>query len=180
MANDYRGWRRSRVLCADPPWCFGDALGARGAEANYECLSVQDIMRFPLPPLYDDSLLFLWRVASMQTEAMKVADAWGFTIKAEMVWEKITNGDPPVQAFGLGRYVRNCHEVCLIGTRGRPVIRDHSVRSSFSAPVGRHSEKPDEFYRLAARLAAGPRAELFARRHRRGWQCHGNELKTAA
>jgi site-specific DNA-methyltransferase (adenine-specific) len=143
-------------------------------------MSVQDIMRFPLPPLYDDCLLFLWRLASMQQEALDVAYAWGFTIKAEMVWEKLTKGDPPVQAFGLGRYVRNCHEVCLIGTRGRVGIRDHSVRSSFSAPLGSHSEKPEEFYRRAARLAGGPRAELFARRHRRGWQCDGNELKSVA
>jgi N6-adenosine-specific RNA methylase IME4 len=56
----------------------------------------------------------------------------------------------------MGRTVRGEHEVCLIGTRGRPFVRSRSVRSTFTARVGRHSEKPAEFYAIVESLYAGP------------------------
>lgn len=162
----------ARVLVADPPWRFSDGLpgNGRGAAKHYGCLATNDIMRFPLPPLADDAVLFLWRVAAMQEEALAVAKAWGFVIKSEIVWRKTGR-------IGMGRYVRHCHEVCLIGRRGKMLDRlDRGVRSTFDAPASKHSAKPDEFYDLVERLYAGPYAELFARRHREGWSCFGDEL----
>jgi len=50
------------------------------------------------------------------------------------------------------------------------------VRSIFEAPVGRHSEKPHEFYSLVERMRKGPYAEIFARRYLPGWDCFGLEL----
>lgn len=163
-----------RVLVADCPWKFGDSLPGkgRGASKHYGCLTPSEIMRFPLPPLADDCILFLWRVASMQQEALDVAHAWGFTIKSEIVWRK--------NRIGMGRYVRNKHETCLIGRRGKMLDRlDKRVPSVFDAPVGKHSAKPDEFYDIVERLYAGPYCELFARRHREGWTCFGDELEAA-
>lgn len=174
-----------RTLVADPPWKFGDNLPGktRGAARQYPCLSVEDICRFPLPDLAPDCTLLLWRVASMQQEALDVARMWGFTIKTELVWlKKTTSGK---RWFGMGRTLRAEHEVCLIGTRGRPGVKSHSIRSTFvtdldltglSAPVGKHSKKPDEFYRIVEQLCSGPYVELFARQQRPGWTCLGNEL----
>jgi N6-adenosine-specific RNA methylase IME4 len=166
----------NRVLVADPPWKFGDKLPGkgRGAEKHYPCMSVDELVRFPLPPLADDCLLLLWRVAAMQQEALDVMRAWGFTLKSELVWIKETKTGK--RHFGMGRYVRAEHEVCLIGVRGRVAVADRGIRSTFRAQVGRHSEKPGAFYELVERLHPGPYAELFARRARPGWDCHGNEL----
>jgi N6-adenosine-specific RNA methylase IME4 len=165
------------VLVADPPWRFGDKLPGpgRGAEKHYPTLSVGELCSFPLPPVADDARLLLWRVASMQDEALAVARAWGFTVKSEVVWLKRTvNGK---RWFGMGRQVRMEHEVCLIATRGRPNNpRRKDVRSTFEAAAGRHSAKPEAFYDLVESLYAGPYVELFARRHRPGWTCLGNEL----
>jgi site-specific DNA-methyltransferase (adenine-specific) len=142
---------------------------------NYRTMSVAEICAFKLPLLADDCRLFLWRVASMQEEALAVMRAWGFTLKAEMVWlKRTTNGK---MHFGMGRTVRAAHEVCLIGVRGKPKVLSHSVRSVFSAPVGRHSEKPDEFFRRVEELSPGPYVELFARRQRIGWDALGDELE---
>jgi len=168
-----------RVLLADPPWSFGDKLPgpSRGAEKNYAVLDIDAIRRFPLPPLADDALLFLWRVSSQPEEALQVMRAWGFVPKSEIVWVKTTDAGDNL-AFGMGRYVRLCHEVCLIGARGRgaQLIRNRSIRSVFFAPRGEHSAKPDSFYTLIEQLAEGPYAELFARRPRVGWTQWGNEL----
>lgn len=167
------------MLVADPPWPFGDKLGARGAEANYPVLSIEEICNFPLPVMADDSLLFMWRVSSMVEEAYRVVRAWGFVPKSEMVWSKTTEAGKP--HFGMGRYVRLNHESCIIAARGRAtrIIESHSVRSVFEAPVGKHSAKPDKFYSIVEELSGGPYVELFARRERFGWTCFGNELARA-
>jgi len=106
----------------------------------------------------------------------------GFTVKSELIWAKLTKHGKPW--FGMGRFVRNAHEVCLVCTRGRVKVRSHSVRSGFSAPVpvdarGHyvHSAKPDEIYRIAETLSEGPYCELFARRRRAGWTQFGRQLR---
>lgn len=178
------------TLVVDAPWRFKDTLpGAkRGAAKHYRTMSVEDLVNLHLPPIADDAVMFFWRVASMQEEALRVVRAWGFTIKSEIVWVK-TSGEVERDAddgiipkgrlaFGMGRTVRNCHETALVCVRGAgtKLVRHHSQRSVFFAPVGRHSEKPAEFFRLVERLTPGPRVELFARTARRGWFAFGDEV----
>lgn len=160
---------------ADPPWLFGDRLPGktRGAERLYQCMGSHMIARFELPPIADDAVLFLWRVSAMPSEAIQVAEIWGFTVKSELVWLKTTTTGK--RHFGMGRYVRASHETCLIATRGRFKPKSRSVRSVFEAPVGRHSEKPNAFYDLVEQFSDGPYVELFARRRRPGWTCLGND-----
>lgn len=168
--------RRARVLVADPPWPFKDTLPGRGrgAAKHYGLLSMAALEQFTLPPLHEDAVLFLWRVSAMAEEAYRVARAWGFTPKTELVWLKETTHG--LRWFGMGRIVRAEHETCLIATRGTPVRLVANVRSTFRAKAGRHSEKPDEFFDVVEQLYAGPYVELFARRRRRGWACYGNEV----
>jgi len=167
---------RFRVITADPPWQFQDELPGetRGAAKNYKTMSVEEICRFPLPPLYESSTLFLWRVASMQREALQVIDAWDFELKTEIVWKKLTTNGK--RFFGMGRTVRAEHEVCLVANSGKPMTLDKSIRSVFEAPVGRHSEKPEVFYDMVEKLREGPYVELFARRQRPGWTCLGDQM----
>lgn len=174
------------VLAADPPWLFDDPLpGKRGAVHKYPCLSLAQLVAFPLPPLGPNAVLFLWRCAAMQLEALQLAAAWGFCTKAELVWEKVTTNGK--HHFGTGRYVRGSHETCLIATRGRAWPEVRNVRSSFAArmPVnahGRieHSAKPDEFYWIVERMySRSQRYELFARTRREGWTQFGNQLPAA-
>lgn len=172
----------ARVVVADPPWKFDDKLPGRGrgAAKHYSVSHHSTIASLALPPIAKDAVLFLWRVAAMQQEALDVAKAWGFTVKSELVWVKTTTtaADPSSAklAFGMGRQVRHCHEVCLIATRGKAPPRSRSIRSVLFAPIGKHSAKPDTFYSLVEAMHEGPYLELFARRHRPGWECIGNEL----
>jgi N6-adenosine-specific RNA methylase IME4 len=141
-------------------------------------MTIAELCAFALPPIADDAHLFMWRVSAMQQEALDLVKAWGFTVKSEIVWKKLTSTGK--RHFGMGRQVRLEHEVALICTRGRPKVQSRSVRSVFEAPVGRHSAKPEAFYDLVEQLCAGPYVELFARRQRPGWSCFGNELAVAA
>jgi len=172
-----------KVLVADCPWLFDDHLpgDTRGASKQYACMTTADLFEFPLPPLAPDCVLFFWRVASMQEEALAVISHWGFTVKTEIVWlKKTVHGN---RWFGMGHITRAEHEICLVATRGRPEVQDHSIRSTFvtefdglSAPVGKHSEKPEKFFEIVESLYQGPYCELFARRQRPGWTCLGNEV----
>lgn len=126
-----------RVVLADPGWDFGDKLSGpgRGAAKHYETGSVADIIEAYhwLRPEHgivaEDAVLPLWRVASMQREALDVAEGWGFTVKSEVVWLKRTVHGK--RHFGMGRQVRMEHEVCLIATRGKVRAQDMAVRSTF-------------------------------------------------
>jgi len=171
-----------RVVVADPPWQPKDKLPgkSRGAERNYPCMSTADLCRLVMPPLTKDAVLLLWRLASMPQDALDIVKAWGFTPKTEIVWVKLTSKGGELGSaklhFGMGRQVRASHEVCLVATRGRVQPQNHSTRSVFFAPVGRHSEKPEAFFDIAESLYAGPRVELFARRVRPGWTCVGHDV----
>lgn len=168
-----------RVVVADPPWSFGDKLpgATRGAERNYSVMGVDDVCAFKLPPVADDALLFLWRVSSQVEEAYRVARAWGFVPKTEIVWLKRTSTGK--RHFGMGRIVRAEHETCIVAKRGHVDVKDKSVRSTFEAQTGLHSQKPDEFYAIVEQLSDGPYVELFARRLRAGWTCLGDEVPGA-
>lgn len=173
-----------KLIVADPAWRFGDTLPGRGrgAAKHYTTMSVEDICRFPLPLLADDCVLALWRVASMQQEALDVIRMWGFSKpKTEFIWIKKTEHGQ--RWFGMGHTLRAEHEVCLIATRGKPRVKNHSTRTTFvtdvtgfSAKAGLHSEKPEKFYEIVEDLLVGPYVELFARRQRPGWTCLGDEL----
>lgn len=47
----------------------------------------------------------------------------------------------------------------------------------FNWPRGRHSEKPEEFYRLVEAVSPGPHLEMFARVRRAGWDAFGNQVE---
>jgi len=178
-----------RVIVADPPWAHRDPLGRRGAAQQYSVMSTNALCAFELPAFADDSLLFLWRLASMLSDAYLVATAWGFRPVSEVVWCKRTKLDKAW--FGMGRTMRNAHEIAMVCTRGRSslVAVDRGIRSVFTAPVPVdadgdyiHSAKPQEFFTevveplIGGVVAGGPCLEMFARTRRAGWDQMGNQL----
>lgn len=171
----------ARVLLADPPWAAKDKLPGpkRGAAAHYACLTVDEIKAFPLPPIADDAVLVLWRVAWAAQEALDVVRAWGFTPKSEIVWVKTLRHGSKQLRMGMGRQTRMCHETAIIATRGKSIRVSMSEPSVVFAPRGEHSRKPLAVHRLIERLYPGPYVELFARRAVEGWRCEGNELEAS-
>lgn len=112
----------------------------------------------------------------MPRDWLQLCDAWGFEPVSELVWRKLTVNRN--LAFGMGRSARMCHEICVIAKRGRPQCRSASIRSMFDGIVREHSRKPEESYDAIRRLFPAPRVELFAREHRPGFLCYGEELGT--
>lgn len=170
-----------RVIYADPPWEYGDKRTndeqSGSAESQYPTMPIDAICGLPVRDMAAaDSVLFLWATAPLLTEAVRVIEAWGFTYKAQFVWDKL-------KGFN-GHYNDVRHELLLIATRGSCVPKVETLDPSVIAEKRtKHSRKPDCFYELIERmypLGERTHVELFARRSRNGWQSWGNQVDAAA
>lgn len=83
-------------------------------------------------------------------------------------------------SFGMGRLFRQTHEICLIGTNNNKIYKHLANKSQRSVDFGenlKHSSKPEALQdSLEIMFPKGKKLELFARRHRQGWTCIGNEI----
>lgn len=117
------------------------------------------------------------RHAEEQYDAARACfDKWNVKYVTQGVWVKMVN-DMSRPTFGTGYVLRNCHEPFLIGKVGTPRIHSRSVRSAILSPRREHSRKPDEGYVEAAKMAGPyPKADIFSREQRPGWDAWGNEV----
>jgi len=170
-----------RVIYADPPWEYGDKrtndAQSGSAESQYPTMPIDEICGLPVRDMAaTDSVLFLWATSPLLTEAIQVIQSWGFTYKAQFVWDKL-------KGFN-GHYNDVRHELLLVATRGSCVPDVETLDPSIIAEKRtQHSRKPDRFYELIERLyptGDGTHLELFARRTRNGWQPWGNQVDAAA
>lgn len=160
-----------RVLYADPPWSYDNSGLDASAAKQYETMSTDDICAMPVRDMStDNAVLFMWGTSPLLPDALRVIEAWGFTYKTSIVWDK----DRP----NYGNYVSVQHEFLFIATRGActPDIDTRPGSVLRIERTGRHSEKPAEFRAMIDSLYPnGPRIELFARTAAEGWDRWGNE-----
>jgi N6-adenosine-specific RNA methylase IME4 len=162
------------VLYGDPPWEdeFGPTAGQH--ELHFPVMSTPEICALPVRTIAaEHAVLLLWALPHMLLHALEVMDSWGFCYRTNIVWAK----DKP----GLGQWVRQEHELLLIGRKGSfpPPAEKLRVGSVLKAPLGRLGEKPEIVLELIERWwPDAPKIELFARgRPRPGWTAWGNEVK---
>lgn len=165
----------SRFACvvADPPWpsMHQRSTYHRGKpERHYATMTVDAICALNVDVVAaPDAHLWLWGVNRLMEDAYRVVRAWGFTPMSVLTWCK--------EGPGMGYYIRSNTEHCILATRGRPMVPEKALISSwFVWPRGQHSAKPDAFYDHVEQVSPGPRLEMFARRARMGdWFYWGNE-----
>ena len=91
-------------------------------------------------PAAVDAVLYLWAAVPMIEHALAVMNAWGFTYRSAMVWDKGRDG--------TGYWFRNRVEFLMVGTRGAVpalVPGDQPQQVLRNAP-GEHSAKPVAAY----------------------------------
>jgi hypothetical protein len=114
------------------------------------------------------AMLFLWATVPMLPQALATMDAWGFKYVSGLCWQK--------GRIGTGYWVRNKHELLLIGKRGgfpapRPAMFPTSI---IQGGQREHSRKPDWVHEvIEAKLPDTRKVELFARQGRFGWASWG-------
>lgn len=183
-----------QVICADPPWGFGDKLKKmkrkvkRSADSQYKTMTIDQISTMPVKDVVDPEgcLLALWVPSSMLEDGLKVMHAWGFSLRQTYVWVKLKKdhskeSDPNNSTrVGMGRLFRQSHEIALIGIHGKSVyknLKNKAQRSvGFDLNEG-HSIKPETLHnRLDLMFPSANKLELFARRIRPNWTCLGDGI----
>jgi N6-adenosine-specific RNA methylase IME4 len=105
---------------------------------KYPTMKVDQIAALPVDKLAaKDCALFMWGIWCMLPEALRVVDAWGFKYKTcAFNWAKADVSqidmfrDDADSQWGLGFWVRQDSEYCLLATRGSPKRKSASVKQS--------------------------------------------------
>jgi len=164
------------VILADPPWRWEpysrDTGMDRAADNHYPTMTLDAIKNLSVPAAAD-CILFLWATIPMLPQALEVMAAWGFAYKSHFAWAK--------DKIGPGYWVREQHELLLIGTRGTvPAPAPGEQYASLQqAPRRAHSAKPFVFHEIIDHhFPTVPKLEMFARGEPvTGWDQWGNEVK---
>lgn len=181
--DEYNG-QKFDVIYADPAWKFssgktGGSMNS-GAGQKYDVMTIEELKSMPVQKLASDNcLLVMWWVGAMPQEAIDLVKSWGFKLKNMngFVWNKLTVKEL-LPFFGMGYYTRAGSESAIIATKGTPNIKSRSVRAVYTGPVGKHSEKPNEFRVRINKLMGKecPKIELFARTKTEGFEAWGNQI----
>ena len=177
LAGKQLAWGRQEiygVIYADPPWRFEPYSRETGldraADNHYPTMTLDEIKALGVPSIAaGDCVLFLWATQPMLTHALEVMAGWEFTHVTQVIWDKDVDGH--------GYWFINRHEILLVGTKGKiPAPAPGTQwKSMIKAPVGRHSAKPESFYRLIEEYFPNlPKIDLFARgKMRPDWAAWG-------
>lgn len=162
---------------------FGHGSPIARKPIDYSTMTVAEIAALPVLTLADPKgcHLYLWTTNRYLSEAFGVLAGWGFRYSQTLVWAKTPMGLGPG-----GTFAQNA-EFCLFARRGslKHLRRHDSVwfnwprQANVSTP-GRHSAKPEAFIDLIEQVSPGPYVELFARRHRLGWDVWGDQSANTA
>ena len=178
----------------------------RGAESQYSVLNEEMLKFLPIKEIAaNDSLLCLWTPSSLLRSGLDIMSAWGFrqtqtfvwvktkkepfknfikTLSKDFTYDKVINNISNfnfnnAMGFFMGRLFRQTHELCLIGVKGNVYknLNNRSQRSVCFDVNLKHSAKTEILQdRLDIMFPNELKLEMFARRHRIGWICVGNEV----
>jgi len=135
-------------------------------EVDYATMTVDELKELKLPAA-DDCVLWLWTTNSFMREAYDLLDAWGFAAKTILTWDKVT--------MGLGSWLRNVTEHCILAVRGKPTVTLTNQTTLIREPRREHSRKPEAFYALVRDVCPGRIYEYFSRTPRAGIEAYGIE-----
>lgn len=173
-----------RTIVADPPWKYGKwgkaSVVPRGSNYEpqdsrmpYQIMTIKEISALRVQNIAAaDCDLYLWTTQKYLPAAFDVLKAWGFRYCQTLTWCKKPKGT------GQGGLYCPTTEFLLLGRKGRMPEKKRRMETTWwevKRPM-RHSQKPEHFQDIIELQSDGPRIELFARRHRPGWNVWGNEV----
>ena len=159
-----------RVIVIDPPWNYGRSSDpSHRTGVPYAGMTVEEICGLPLTDwAHKDCILWLWTTNAFMREAFQCLDAWGFEHKTMLTWVK--------DKMGTGDWLRGKTEHCLLAVRGNPTVVLTNQTTDLPAPTGKHSEKPQKFYKSVEELCPGSKLDVFGRQSRDSWESYGFEV----
>jgi len=173
------------IIYSDPPWPQrkGNARKVRKNQTkalDYSTCSLDTISELHKVALSNANCeahnVFMWTIDKFLHETERMMEALGYKLHARFVWDK-ENGVAP--AFT----VRFSHEYLLWFYKPGMMLKPREeTRGKYTTLIREkatvHSRKPQAAYEmLEAMFPEARKLEMFARNHREGWDCWGNEVK---
>jgi N6-adenosine-specific RNA methylase IME4 len=152
-----------RTIVIDPAWEYDWLSIAGRAKPGYAMQTIEELHALDLKQWADPEgcILWCWKTNNFDYEANKLVAHWGWQHRTVLTWIKPA-------PFGLGSYLRNSTEHCVLATLGDVTTRPAaaSIPTHFFAPRGEHSEKPEEFYNIVRACSYPPYGEMNQRKLR--------------
>ena len=164
------------ILYCDPPWQYDYSFSnSRAIERFYGTMTMSELfaMAGDIRSISaENALIFLWCPPAFTRKAIILMRVWGFDYRTNLVWVK--------PSIGAGQWVRQQHEMLMLGRRGDFPTPEGTLRPASVIQDRRHehSEKPAVVYEIIERMYPdNPKVELFARSERPGWISWGDEVQ---
>ncbi|WP_448952156.1 MT-A70 family methyltransferase [Labrys neptuniae] len=172
-----------RVAVFDFPWKF--SAGTKSRPQHYRRMTFAEILALPVPDLLhpDGARALVWITAPLMNRAAELQKAWGLRYCSMLPWIKLWQSETGMFIYrdsvarGTGYEVQGNAEYVLIFKKGRPQsIKGNPFPGALISERREHSRKPDNFMHEIERRLDGPRADVFSRVTRPGWDGMGDEL----
>jgi len=160
------------VIYADPPSQYEHLVDpTRDIENHYITDDIKSICDLKFP-IHDNAILFLWVPPSLIASGLKVCEAWGFSYRTHIIWDK--------EIIGMGYFTRAQHELLFIARKGNinAPLPENRISSIYREKRTNHSKKPEYFYKLIEKCYPREKyLELYARnKYSDKWDVWGNEV----
>ncbi len=184
--------KKYQFIVADCPFEYDNKQQndpARGG-IQYPQMSMQDLYNLPVRDITDENCMLAFWVMMPKLvdqyyekyDPISIIRAWGFRpVTVGFVWVKTNRRGALIEDntvlldyddyySGMGRYTNSNVECVIIGRKGKALERvNKNVKQLIFAPIGNHSEKPQEQYERYNKLWSIedkniPAIELFARK----------------
>lgn len=164
--------QKYEIILADPPWHYD--MGWGNGQVSYHSMKTEEICNLDVKSIVaPNAHLYLWVTNPFIREGLAVCDAWGFTYKTLITWNKLNRNKQ--NEMGMGYYFRGCTEHLLFGTKGNLKCLTKTEKNIVDYPeeslIGhvnpkQHSRKPDLFRQKIVKDWSGDRKrlEIFARK----------------
>ena len=155
------------IIVIDPPWKYDKSeydADARRVASQYPSMELTEIINIDLP-IKKEGILWFWATQKFIWDAKEILETWGFEYISILIWDK--------EKMGIGRWLRNQCEFCLLGIKGKPLWEAKDIRDIIREPRTKHSVKPECFYEMIDNNFIGRKLDYFGRKKRKDWDIYG-------
>jgi len=173
--------KKYNTIVVDPPWNIGlkkYCLSRRNMASKlpYKTMTIDEIKNIPIGTITNKGChVYCWTTNKMLRHCFDVLDSWD--VRFHLVLPMIKpSGICPAMGYTFAS------EFCLLGFYGKPMQKFLNIGKlnwikCFNS-AGKHSTKPDVFYKLVEEMSPAPRIDIFARKRRIDWDVWGDQIET--